>query len=149
MASVRVTVEGTQRLKAALARYEAESVQRISDAVVKSALQVQGDAQRLIQRGTRSGQPTTRYNPKRQVTPSAPGEPPKTDQGRLVGSIDFETDADRLGAAVGTNLTYGKYLEFGARKMAARPWLFPTFERLKPAILKRISAALRAAKPRR
>lgn len=149
MAGIRATVEGTQRLKAALARYEAESVDAIGDAVVTSALQIQGDAQRLIQRGTRSGQPTMRYKPKRQVTPSAPGEPPKTDTGRLVASIDIETDTDRLGAAVGTGLRYGRYLEFGTRKMAARPWLFPTFERLKPVITKRIANAIRKARPRR
>ena len=143
MTGIRVTVEGSNRLARALRQYDQQAVDRIGDAIIDSALEVQGQAQRLIQRGERSG--TARPDGSRS---SAPGEPPKTDTGRLVASIDIETDTDRLGAAVGTNLRYGKHLEMGTTKMAARPWLFPTFERLKPRILSRIGAAIKAARAR-
>lgn len=56
---------------------------------------------------------------------SAPGSPPATDSGRLRSSITHEIgrDVDGLVARVGTNVKYAVYLEFGTRKMAARPFM--------------------------
>lgn len=70
------------------------------------------------------------------TTPSAPGEPPHKDTGRLRASISHEVDKDAMAARVGTNVVYGKFLEIGTRKMAARPYLRPTYERLKPELAK-------------
>lgn len=54
------------------------------------------------------------------------GEAPNTDTGRLISSIQMEvTPRDVF---VGTGLKYGKFLEFGTSKMAARPWLNPALE---------------------
>lgn len=53
--------------------------------------------------------------------PSAPGEPPHKQTGRLLGSIAYEVSG--LVARVGTNVKYGRWLELGTRRMAARPWL--------------------------
>ena len=53
--------------------------------------------------------------------PSQPGEPPHKQTGRLRGSVFYEV-VD-LAARVGTNLRYGRWLELGTSKMAARPWL--------------------------
>lgn len=52
---------------------------------------------------------------------SQPGEPPRKQQGRLLGSVAFEVDG--LEARVGTNLPYGKWLELGTKHIAPRPWL--------------------------
>jgi len=54
------------------------------------------------------------------------GEPPAAQHGGhgLQGRITSE----RVGShqvRVGTDLTYGRYLEFGTDKMVARPWLRP------------------------
>lgn len=57
------------------------------------------------------------------ANPSAPGEPPHKQTGRLRASVAHEVDAGSLRARVGTNVTYGKFLELGTSKMAARPWL--------------------------
>ncbi len=65
---------------------------------------------------------------------SGPGEPPALDTGRLQKSIRVELDDDGLGAWVGTDLDYAAYLEWGTVEMAARPFLFPTFERMKRPI---------------
>lgn len=54
---------------------------------------------------------------------SAPGEYPKRVSGHLRRNIQSEFDQETLTARVGTNVIYGKYLETGTRKMAARPWL--------------------------
>ena len=69
---------------------------------------------------------------------SAPGRPPALVTGELVDSIRLVASPDLLGAAVGTDLDRGRYLEFGTRDMAARPFLFPVFEREK----KRIKATI-------
>jgi HK97 gp10 family phage protein len=56
---------------------------------------------------------------------SAPGAPPYKQTGLLRASVTHELSEGYLAvtARVGTNLPYGKYLELGTRKMAARPWL--------------------------
>lgn len=59
-------------------------------------------------------------------TPSAPGEPPHKDTGRLRSSISYEVDAQEMKGRVGTNVTYGKFLELGTESLAARPFLRST-----------------------
>jgi hypothetical protein len=55
------------------------------------------------------------------ANPSKPGEPPHKQTGRLLGSVAFTVDG--LIGRVGTNVLYGRWLELGTRRMAARPWL--------------------------
>lgn len=55
------------------------------------------------------------------ANPSAPGEPPAKQTGRLRASVAWEVAG--LVARVGTNVRYGRWLEFGTSRMAARPWL--------------------------
>jgi HK97 gp10 family phage protein len=57
------------------------------------------------------------------ANPSAPGEPPHKQTGRLRASVASEVDAAAQTARVGTNVKYGKYLELGTRRMKPRPWL--------------------------
>jgi HK97 gp10 family phage protein len=55
---------------------------------------------------------------------SKPGEyPHKEDDGILRSSITYNVDKENLNVKVGTPLLYGKFLERGTRKMAARPFL--------------------------
>ncbi len=67
---------------------------------------------------------------------SEPGNPPAPDTGRLMGSITHavETEGEKVVGHVGTNVEYGKYLEYGTSKMAARPWLGVTIEKDKDRI---------------
>lgn len=55
------------------------------------------------------------------ANPSAPGEPPHKQRGRLIGSLAFEI-SELLGR-VGTNYKVGRWLELGTKRVAARPWL--------------------------
>ena len=55
------------------------------------------------------------------ANPSAPGEPPHKQTGRLQSSITSERED--LVARAGTNVTYGRSLELGTSRMAPRPWL--------------------------
>ena len=70
------------------------------------------------------------------TNPSEPGEPPAKESGRLSGSISREVDPVTNVGRVGTNVIYGKMLELGTVKMAARPWLRPTYDRLKATLIK-------------
>ena len=61
---------------------------------------------------------------------SAPGQPPATDHGRLIGSYTWQTGTDGKGPFVdiGTSVAYAPHLEYGTSKMAARPHFRPAIE---------------------
>ena len=64
---------------------------------------------------------------------SAPGEPPRVQTNRLRASYTHEMhEAPPIGR-VGTNVEYGKYLEFGTRTVAARPHVRPVLHALRGA----------------
>jgi hypothetical protein len=66
--------------------------------------------------------------------PSAPGEPPRKQTGRLRASVAHEVDPTSLTARVGTNLKYGRWLELGTNRLAARPWLRRALNETRPAV---------------
>lgn len=73
------------------------------------------------------GEVQERFDPQRFVIASLPGDPPNTDMGLLVNSIDWEK------FDVGTYLIYdgveyGLDLELGTSQIAARPFVRPVFE---------------------
>jgi len=55
---------------------------------------------------------------------SKPGDPPNNQTGNLRNSIGFTKATDQK-AWFGTNVMYGRHLEFGTVRMAARPWIRP------------------------
>ena len=76
----------------------------------------------------------------RWVKASPEGEPPYTQTGFLKNSIGWEWRG-ALSAIVGPSLYYGKYLEFGTRKMAPRPFMGPALSdvvRIFPQFFKRL-----------
>ena len=145
MATIRVKVIGQARLKTALRRVSTSNRTGVSRAIGTAGALVQGDAQRSIQRGTRTGAVVTIAGKKHQR--SAKGEPPKTDTGRLVSSIFAEFDESGLEIEVGSDVEYATWLEFGTKdkKLGERPWLQPAFERNKDQIKAVVRAAIKAA----
>ena len=57
--------------------------------------------------------------------PAKPGEVPHVRTAKLKKSIFWQYDRPTYTARVGTPVLYGKYLEQGTRKMAARPFIMP------------------------
>lgn len=120
--SISIKIEGLKELRAALTNIEGAFDVAVGDAVEDTALAIRTKVVSAIQKGPASGRTYKLSNPARTHQASAPGQPPMTDTGRLVGSIYFDTQP--LTATVGSRLAYAHYLEFGTRRMAPRPiWL--------------------------
>lgn len=77
---------------------------------------------------------------------SPPGEYPGMRTGQLRRNVQQETDRKGLVARVGTNVVYGKWLELGTRKMAARPWLSRGMIESRPEVERILSAEIPGGK---
>lgn len=126
-------IKGLASLGKKLERLKAETLSKQIESVQESVLLIHETAIKKIQDNS-DGTPTVRYNPKRTVNVSFPGDPPNTDKGRLVQSIQFDFKNNGLVGRVGTNLKYGAWLEFGTLKMQAHPWLGPSVREVLLAI---------------
>jgi len=138
MTAPRIDVEGmeeAQKKMAALAkRYSRATVEGaiaaghlVRSEAIKS-IHDQSSGEQVVRTRTGGGEYTH--------TASKPGDAPNTDTGRLVQSVQVEVTGKTVD--VGSTLHYAAHLEFGTRKMYARPWLFPAFDGNKAAIVKLI-----------
>lgn len=139
--TITIELAGSKELQAALQRASGEVRDAVSRAVVGTALELQGNIKTSIARGPASGRTYQKYKPRRVHTASAPGQPPMSDTGRLVNSIEFDKVGD-LTATVGSKLAYALYLEYGTRRMAARPFFRPAVEQIGPKYMARLEKAL-------
>lgn len=81
--------------------------------------------------------PAKKYRKKQLIynfSPSSPGEPPHVQTGRLRGSVAWEVVG--LLGRVGTNVKYGRWLELGTKRLAARPWLRPSLDAMRSALIR-------------
>ena len=120
-------IEGLDELNATLAKLPMEFEREAAKLVNSTANGIRNNAIRMIQRPSAGGVTYEKYNPRRTHTASAAGEPPNTDTGRLIGSIRVQ-QAGRATAEVIAGVDYARYLEFGTRHMAARPFMTPAVE---------------------
>ena len=141
---VTISLTGGKELSAALKAMGGKLEAEVGKAVVGTALELQGDVRKRIQRGPASGRVYQRQNPRRTHQASAPGEAPQSDTGRLASSIFFEVDG-ALTATVGSRLAYAQWLEYGTTRMAQRPYFRPAVEAMKGKFQKRLEAAVRRA----
>lgn len=77
---------------------------------------------------------------------SAPYESPANNTGNLIGSIDHVQIPDAGGivsSIVEVRAPYGKYLEYGTKKMAPRPFVRPTRDYIAPVFKDYIVEKLR------
>jgi hypothetical protein len=129
---------------AAIQKYGAKVEAEIAKAVTATALEVNTDIKKRIQRGPKSGRTYNRRGVSHQA--SAPGEAPATDTGTLASSITFK-QVSKLTAEVETRLAYGSFLEFGTQNIAPRPAWVPAVEEARPKFAKRVADAIRRAAP--
>tara|TARA_R100001082_G_C4332656_1_gene146416 strand:+ start:168 stop:590 length:423 start_codon:yes stop_codon:yes gene_type:complete len=120
---------------------------KVTEAYKKKAIRLIGSAGNMvrntavnsIQQGSKDGKIYQKYIPRRTHQASADGQPPATDTGYLVQNINLKIDIDKLGASVESNANYSAFLEFGTRKMAARPFMQPALEENRPKIRRKLS----------
>lgn len=85
----------------------------------------------LTKKGTAAKSQKSVYN----FTHSRPGNPPYKQKGTLRRSVGWEVKGlkGRVGVDLGMAV-YGKHLELGTRKMAARPFLRPALRKVSPQL---------------
>lgn len=112
----------------------------VSSAIASTAAELEGGIKLEIQQGQKTGSVYTRRSVTHQA--SAPGEAPASDTGTLIGSIYHEAEND-LRYAVGSRADYAPWLEFGTRKMGARPFFRPALEKIRPSFVRNVTDAIR------
>ena len=140
--SIQFKIKGLEQQKAALAKVALSVSDNVLRTINAGAAMIHRTAVKSIQQGSKSG---AIYGKKNHQA-SAPGEAPATDHGILAANIliDFASETDRV-ALIISNAAYSKALEFGTRKMAARPFMKPAYDENIETIRKRVRSATRAA----
>lgn len=116
--------------------------QPITKALLQSAGEMQAYAVPRLQRNSGTGRTYKRGG--RTHVASSPGEFPNADFGALVKAMRFEPRGP-LEVVWGAFISYAKFLEFGTSKMAARPFIRPTFMAFKSKATTRVRDAVQAA----
>lgn len=106
-------------------------VTRIGQALFAGGELVQTEAQISITRGAVSG---------KNHVPSAPGEPPNNDTGRLADNIET-VQVQPLKVEVSSNAPYSAALELGTSKMEARPFMGPAAQAKKDEVIALVARA--------
>ena len=120
---IAVTVDGLGPLKAALGDMAGELQLEVNKAVAEVAAGAEAQAKMLMQQQSPSGKTYKRRGVIHRA--SSPGQHPQPDTGDLLRSIYHEQDRPGVWI-VGSRLVYALYLEYGTRRMAARPlWRRP------------------------
>ena len=119
-----------------------EAEKRVQAALLASATEMNNYAVVHIQ--TNSGTGKSYKRGRRAHIASAPGEYPNTDYGELVRGF-FVKVTGRLRVTWGNKAKHALPLEVGTSRMAARPFMRPTYAALHDKISKRIADAVREA----
>lgn len=128
--SAKVSVR--PRYKGVLKNYE-ESAKKV---VAYGLQEIRGIAVKGILAGNKTGRTYTRGGVTH--TASAAGEYPASDTGFLASNIHVVRSTTGLSGAVESRANYSEFLEFGTSKMAARPFLQPSAEEVRPKIRRKI-----------
>jgi HK97 gp10 family phage protein len=136
---------GAEKLKAKVKRIPTDLEVAMRSTMTEAAQIVGKEAERLI-RGPKSGK-VTRTKSGQAWRRSAPGEPPARGEGKLLNQIAVKKSNRALkpGARLVANVGYAKLLEYGTRKMAARPFFGPALRNKKSEINRRIKIDARRA----
>lgn len=112
---------------------------KVSAALFAAGQKVQVEAQLSITRGAVSG---------KNHVPSRPGEAPNQDTGVLGNNIETVL-VEELLVEVSSNAPYAADLEFGTSKVAARPYMRPARDKVRPLaeelIVKAVKSVVRGS----
>jgi phage gpG-like protein len=137
--NVSLKITGITETFKNLEKYEKNKTAKVQGVIDLTAQLVRSDAISSMQKTPKSGNIYKRGS--KVHTASSSPNPPAIDGGRLVNSV--RALVGKMEAFVGTNVAYGRHLEFGtSRNLNPRPWLFPAFERQRRNFLARIKQAM-------
>lgn len=143
MTGIKIEMDGIKALVAQLKAIDGASDAVTLEVITDLVTDTHGAAIAGIQGPPKSGAVYRRGGVSHQA--SAPGQYPASDTGRLAGSVRMELPSrGNMVGRVGTAVAYGPMLEFGTSRMAARPWLFPSFEKAKIGVERELKAKLEA-----
>lgn len=137
----KVSVEGGLTVKQAIQKFDDDSIRMIQGVIDSSAQNIRNHAIRSIKNSPATGRTYKRGSVSH--TASSEGNPPKSDTGRLVGTIS--ASVGELEAEIGAYAEYSSHLEFGTRKMGARPFMFPALEQERKTFMSRMDRAMKSA----
>lgn len=161
-----MNVNITFQRKGGFGKLGPKTLKLLSQVVRKTALDVEGEAKRLIMTGPKTGriyraeQSVTfvsggaanaafsnvvsfaAYKGKKGHQASAPGEAPATDTGNLASGINAERKS-KLEYWVRSSAEYSLDLEYGTTKMAARPFMTPATGKYRVPFRKACEIAIR------
>ena len=134
---MKLDMSGADDLVKSLERLGSSAEEAMIDVITDLVTQTQEYSVDGIDTGPATGAVYTRGGITHQA--SAPGEYPMSDTGRLASNIiALLPNGSSIEGQVGTNIEYGTFLEFGTSRMAARPWLMPSFEKAKVDVAKEV-----------
>jgi len=139
---ISIDTQGLKKLQKKLDRLGKELPRDVKGALFKSGKRVETSAKRLISTGSRSGRLYKRGGVTRQR--SARGEPPKTDSGFLVNSINTELKRDDR-VVVGSPLEYAAKLENKLDRKFLEPSLQTNAEGINKLIADAVDEAINDA----
>jgi len=144
---MKIELQGVRKAIAEIEKRQAKMEEQLGRAVRLAAQDIRNACIISISKGSRTGK-IYRAGTDREHQASAPGEPPKKDNGGLTDSLDFKMTG-KLSAISGSIagdvvVEYAKSLEFGTRKMAPRPFLVPAVEKMRPKFNERVKKIMEA-----
>ena len=148
MTTIGIKLDGMAQLLGQLKALGADTDDIVLETINDLATDTHALAVSGISHSGGGGRTYEKYKPRRTHTASAPGKYPASDTGELATNVRMDglqraTIASMM-ATVGTSIMHGVWLEFGTSRMAARPWLLPSFERAKIGIEKELKLRIEA-----
>jgi HK97 gp10 family phage protein len=126
-----VELEGQEELRAALKNFNVEAIRASKDAIASSA--------REIEREAKMRAPVRAIIPDYPISVKKSAEAPGSNVRDRIRTIIRDAG---LTATIGTAYFVARFVEFGTRKMSARPFMGPAFEVMRPKYLQRLRDAL-------
>lgn len=133
--SMSVEVTGPLVKPGALRKLGQDIEAKLQDEAARAAIETANNARTAVSKPGQ-GQVYEKYIPRRTHRASAPGQPPATDTGRLIASI--QTAKAGTGWIVGSRVRYSLFLEFGTRTMSERPFFRPALKKAVATWRKRV-----------
>ena len=122
---IKAEIKGTKALNKKISILGITIPELVFEAIAKKAFKIHADAVKGVAKIS-----IGEKLPSGKIV-SKPGDPPNTQTGRLIGSIRLQVDKPSEKVSVSSNVKHAVHLEFGTKKMDARPWLQPAIDKNK------------------